>query len=256
MSTNSTVEREGRLLRVRLNRPDKRNALSTALCQELVDTVEAAFTEPSVGTILIESTGQVFCAGMDLDEVLEPEAEQRTAIHQRLFTLGLRARKPIVAAVQGPALGGGLGLAANAHIVIAAHGATFGLTEIRIGMWPYVIFPAMAAAVGERRAVELALTGRVFGVNEAAQYGIVHQSVPPFELEDRAVSVAHSLAASSAGAIASGLGYVARRRELAFDDALALGASLRGEAFRGADFREGVAAFHEKRKPEWPSCAS
>ena len=124
---------------------------------------------PAIRCVLIDAAGNFFSAGMDLDEALSPDASEKTAIHERLFTLGARATKPIVAAVQGPALGGGVGLMANAHIVVAAHGTTFGLTEIRIGMWPFVIFRSVSNAIGERRATELALTGRIFGLPAALQ---------------------------------------------------------------------------------------
>ncbi|MGH9658996.1 MAG: enoyl-CoA hydratase/isomerase family protein, partial [Bryobacteraceae bacterium] len=127
------VGREGRVARLALNRPDKRNALSFALCRALVEALEQAEADPGVGAILLSGHGPAFCAGMDLGEMESPEAMAASQIHERLFTAGARSRKPIVAAVEGAALAGGMGLAANAHIVVAAEDATFGLTEIRIG---------------------------------------------------------------------------------------------------------------------------
>jgi enoyl-CoA hydratase/carnithine racemase len=247
------INREGRVLRLTLNRPEKRNALSIALCHKLVDAFDEAEGDSTIGAILLDAKGPVFCAGMDLEEVLAPEAAARTAIHEKIFTLGSRIAKPIVAAIQGPALGGGVGLVANAHVVVAAQGCSFGLTELRIAMWPFVIFRAVANAIGERRATELSLTTRIFSAPEALQYGLVTELAPAFELDDRASAIAAQLSESSSEAIATGLAFVRRARELDSDAAGALAREMRGQAFASADFREGVTAFHEKRKPVWPS---
>ena len=253
MSESLLSSREDRLLRLTLNRADKRNALSTELCQEIVDAVESAEHDPSIGAVLIDARGPVFCAGMDLDEVLSPDAAEKTAIHERLFTLGTRVAKPIVASVQGPALGGGLGLVVNAHVVIAAQGTSFGLTEIRIGMWPYVIFRAVESAIGHRRAVELSLTGRIFNVGDALQWGIVHEIAPAFELDDRATAIATQLSMGSSEAIQNGLRFAQQSRGLTAAEAGSLAARSRAAAFASADFREGVLAFKDKRRPDWPS---
>ena len=116
MNPNLEISREARVLRLTLNRPDKRNALNSELCRDLVDAVEEAQDDPAIGCLLIDARGDIFCAGMDLDEAAAPGAVTGTAIHQRLFTMGFRAKKPIVTAVQGPALGGGVGLVCNAHV--------------------------------------------------------------------------------------------------------------------------------------------
>ncbi len=247
------INREGRVLRLTLNRPEKRNALDTETCLKLADAVEEAQHDRSVGSILIESTGQVFCAGMDLDEVLAPDAASRTSIHERVFTMGARSVKPIVAAVQGPALGGGVGLIANAHFAVAAQGTSFGLTEVRIAMWPFVIFRCVQRAVGERRATELALTTRIFSAQDALTWGLIHEVAPAVEVDDRGWAIANQLAHSSSEAIQSGLAFVRDARSLSEEDAGTLAHSMRAKAFESADFREGVIAFKEKRKPVWPS---
>jgi enoyl-CoA hydratase/carnithine racemase len=245
------VTQEDRVRRLTLNRPDKRNALNTELCSAIVDAVESAGEDPSIGCILLEARGEVFSAGMDLEEASGPDPAARTAIHERLLTLGARARKPIVAAVAGPALGGGLGLVANAHIVVASHGCTFGLTEIRVGMWPFVIWRAMVSALGERRAIALTLTGRIFSVNEALQWGLVHEVAPPFEVDDRATATAHHVASFGSEVVALGMDYLRACRRLAPEESGRLAVEYRSRAFASRDFQEGVAAFREKRKPEW-----
>jgi enoyl-CoA hydratase/carnithine racemase len=213
------VAQEERVRRVTLDRPDKRNALSAEMCHAIVDAVESADADPAVGCVLLEARGEVFCAGMDLDEVSGPNPAETTAIHEKLFTLGVRATKPIVAAVAGPALGGGLGLVANAHIVIASHGCSFGLTEVRVGMWPFVIWRSVAAAIGERRALALALTARIFSVNEALQWGLVHELAPPFEVDDRATATAQHAAGFGSETVARGLAFVRNSRGIPPDQA-------------------------------------
>ena len=253
MSANLATSLEGRVLRLTLSRPEKRNALSTEMCRSIVAEFRQADSDERVGAILVDARGDVFCAGMDLDEALDPDAADRTAVHEDLFTLGARSRKPIVAAVAGPALGGGLGLVANAHVVIAAHGSSFGLTEIRIGMWPFVIYRAMVGAIGERRTLELSLTGRIFNVPEAVQWGLVHEAAPAFELDDRATAVAQHIAGHSPQAITQGLEFVHRTREMEAAQAGAVAREMRARVFASQDFLEGVTAFREKRKPNWTS---
>lgn len=246
------VVREDRVLRVTLNRPEKKNALNEAMCRSIVEAAESAEADARIGAILLEARGEVFCAGMDLDEAVGLEGARATEIHERLFTLAARMRKPVVASVMGPALGGGLGLLANAHIVVAAHGCSFGLTEIRVGMWPFVIWRSMVNAVGERRALALALTGRIFSVNEAVQWGLVHEVAPPFEVDDRATAIATHVANNSGAATEIGMAFVHASRELGLEEAGRLALRERAKAFASADFAEGVAAFREKRKPVWP----
>ncbi|MDW8354132.1 MAG: enoyl-CoA hydratase/isomerase family protein [Bryobacterales bacterium] len=243
------------VLRLTLARPEKRNALTFAMCRELVQAFEQADRDTAVGAVLLQGEGKAFCAGMDLEEALQPDAAAQAAVHEPLFTVGLRTRKPIVAAVHGPALGGGAGLVANAHIVIASEEASFGLTEVRLGLWPFVVFRAVAWAVGERRTLELALTGRIFGADEAQRLGLVHEVVPASLLAERATSIAATLAASSQEAVRLGLEFVHRTRGMSVEQAGALAGEFRARAFASRDFAEGVRAFRERRPAKWPSLA-
>ncbi len=244
-------ELRGRVLHVRMNRPEKRNALSAELCRELVRAMEGADSNRAAGAILLTAAGPAFSAGMDLSEIDAARTGAIDTVHEELFTIGARLSIPIVAAVCGAALGGGTGLVANCHVVIASPQATFGLTEIRLGLWPFLVFRAVSAGLGERRAVELSLTGRTFPAAEAREIGLVHQVTET--AEERALEVAEALAAFSPTAIRTGLGYVREIRGLNWRQAGEIGRQLRCEIFKGADFREGIAAFREKRRPKWPS---
>jgi enoyl-CoA hydratase/carnithine racemase len=232
------IHQQKRVRHLALNRPEKRNALNLSLCRDLVAALDQADADPSVGAILLTGKGTAFCAGMDLAEALQADREEIDEVHERLFTAGYRLRKPIIAAVDGPALAGGTGLAANAHLLVAGENAKFGLTEIRIGLWPILIFRAIKAAVGERRATELALTGRHFDGNQALSYGLVHELAPsPLA---RAEEIAFQISELSPEAIRLGLDYVNRTRDSDWPETGRIGRDIRGQLMESSDFKERV----------------
>ena len=242
---------QGRVLRLFLNRPEKRNALNSALCGDLVDALERASSDPATGVILLAGRGISFCAGMDLTEIAAGPTAEINALHERLFTIGSRLTKPLIAAVNGAALGGGTGLVANCHIVIAAEDAAFGLTEIRLGLWPFLVYRAVSAALGDRRTLEMALTGRTWGAVEARAIGFVHEIAP--NLDQRAMEVAESVAAFSPTAIQNGLHFVHDVRGQDWETTGWIARRFRDHVFASEDFQEGIRAFQEKRPPRWPS---
>jgi enoyl-CoA hydratase/carnithine racemase len=241
------VSREGRLCRVTIQRPEKRNQLDGEHCRALLAALESANEDPQVGAFLLEGSGDVFCAGFDWDATEPRDAE----LHLRLFSVRSRLLKPLVCAVQGAALSAGLGLVANAHAVVCAQGSSFGLTELRFGLFPYAVYEAVAEAIGERRATELALTTRVFPAPEALQMGLVQELAPAFEYDDRANAVALAIAESSAEAVCGGLAYIAERD--GHEDRRALARLSHQQGLASADLAEGVRAFREQRKAAWPS---
>ncbi len=240
------ASQEGRVLHLALNRPEKRNALNASLCRALVEAFIQANADPSIGAIVLSGKGPAFCAGMDLKEALEAGEDQLAEIHERLFTLLDWTRKPILAAVHGAAAGGGTGLAANAHIVIATPDARFGLTEIKIALWPVLIFPAVAVALGERKATELSITGRFFDAAEAQRFGLVS------ELADdpivRALALAKDIAEFSPNALALGLAYSRRIRNVSRQQAGEVGRETRAQLMSHPDFSEAVQAFFAGRR--------
>jgi enoyl-CoA hydratase/carnithine racemase len=251
MSEILEVTQLGRILRIALNRPESHNALSSELCRELVDATNRANRDPHIGAIVLTGNGESFCAGMDLKELGSIPIETINNVHEQLFTLSMRLGTPLISAINGIAVGGGTGLVANCHIAVASDRAKFGLTEIRLGLWPFLVFRAVQNAIGERRAIELALTGRVFDAKEAYAIGLIHEIAP--DCNQRAMEIAKALTNSSPTAIRSGLDFIQEVRGKEWDTASLIARRVREEVFESADFKEGVRAFREKRQPKWPS---
>lgn len=245
--------REDRVLRLTLNRPNHRNTFDSDLALALLRQFAAAEEDWTIGAVLLDARGPFFSAGIDLSCQCKGEFLR---VLERICTHGIHATRPLIVAVQGPCLDLGVGLVAGAHIAVAAQGVQFGMTEIRYGSWPFVSYPAIASAIGARRATALAATGRIFSSTEALQMGLIHEITPPFELDDRATAIAHHLAQSSQDALRRGLQFTAEQIHMDDDAATRFGADLLADCCRTADFQEGVRAMQEDRKPEWPSLRS
>lgn len=176
-------ETVGRVRVLRLQRPRQRNALSGELAEALEAALRTADRDPDVGAILLVGEGKSFSAGGDLGEFralsgLGPAqlyGEGRLGLG--LFGMQDELGTPLVAAVHGHVLAGGIGLLLLSHLALAAADTEFGLPEIELGLFPYTVLPLLARAVGSRRALELALTGRRFSASEALGLGIVHEVV-------------------------------------------------------------------------------
>jgi enoyl-CoA hydratase/carnithine racemase len=184
-------EQDGAVRRITLADPLARNVLNAAGAKAFLTELTDAEGDPATGAILIDAEGQVFCGGMDFND--PPPSE--------IFTFGELATKPVVVSMQGVALSAGVALLANAHIVVAAQGSSFGLTDLRDGQCDARLQSAVARVLGDRRAKELALTGRVFTTPDALQWGLVHAAVPSFELEDRVLAVVQGVAGGNREAV-------------------------------------------------------
>jgi len=241
------TNQEGRVLRVWLNRPSQGNSLTAELCRELVHVLNRAEKDRSVGSVLLAGKGESFCAGMDLNELATGDVESISSVQETLFTIGTRLTKPLIGAVQGAALGSGTGVVANCHVVVASENATFGLSGIRIGLWPFVFFNAVAAAVGQRRALALTITGEVFTAAEALRIGLVHQVVPIEDVDQRALEVAQSVANYSSHALSSGLGFVHEVQGQTWKAAAGVGRAVRNEFLKSPEFRASLAAFLKQK---------
>lgn len=245
------IEDSERIRHLTLNRPNKRNALTLKMCSDLVESIRSAQSRADIGCILITATGSVFCSGMDLAE--SAPMEELLNVHEQLFTLGAQSLKPIVVGVSGAALAGGLGLAAQGHVVFASPNAVFGLPEVRIGFWPFIVFRSVEAALGKRRALQLSLTGDNFDAQQAFEWGLVHEVCSSDEIAATSRNAAREIARASPLAIASGMQYVRAAEGKPLTEAGEIAAGYRAKLLASADFKEGTSARKERRVPFWPS---
>src|SRR5689334_5182896 len=192
----------GGIASIKLNRPDKRNAIS----YELIDDVTAALKQAAASdalVIIMTGAGSAFCAGMDLEnlkQLLGRSPEQNLEDSRTmagLFRSLYDCPKPTIAAVNGPAIAGGTGLATLCDFTLAVPEAKFGYTEVRIGFVPGIVSSFLIANIGEKRARDLLLTGRIFGAEEAHELGLVNEIVAPEKLMERALELARQLLENS-----------------------------------------------------------
>jgi methylglutaconyl-CoA hydratase len=241
-----------------MNRPERHNAFDAALIAELTKTLGELETDETTRVVILAGRGASFCAGADLAWMKacgEADFEQNLDDARRLAELLRRLAqlpKPTIARVQGPAIGGGLGLAAACDICVAATDAFFAASEVRLGLIPSVIGPYLLRAIGARQASRYILTGERIGAAQAQRLGLAHEIAPPETLDAKIEEIATALSRGAPRALASAkllLREIAHRPP---DDALRDDTARRiAEIRAGAEAREGVAAFLEKRPPSW-----
>ncbi len=250
---NILVETKGRVGVIRLNRPKALNALNRALMEELGQAIRAFDADVNIGCLLLTGNEKAFAAGADIKEMAD-----KTFIEAYLgnFTAGwdaaAHARKPIVAAVAGFALGGGCELAMQCDLVIAADSAKFGQPEIKLGVIPGIGgTQRLTRAIGKAKAMDLVLTGRMMDASEAEKSGLVARVVPADALMDEAMKVADTIASMSLPSVMAAKELVNRAFESTLAEGLLFERRVFHSLFATDDQTEGMKAFVEKRKPDW-----
>jgi methylglutaconyl-CoA hydratase len=254
--TTLLLEHEGPVAKITFNRPEKRNAISAKMMCDLLtalDDIEKARSR----VVLLTATGTAFCAGMDL-EMLSALAQHTPQENQedsrrmaRMFRRIWSFPRPIIAAVNGHALAGGCGIATLCDLTLAVPEAKFGYTEVRIGFLPAIVSVFLTRQIGDKRARDLLLTGRLVEAQEAKELGLITEIVPSDRLIDRANELAEQLLAASPGSL------MRAKRLLTSAAAASVDADLERAVLENArirctpDFKEGLASFLEKRKPVW-----
>ncbi len=237
---------------ITINRPEKLNALNAAVIEELGLAAERVASDPAVkGSILIGAGPKAFVAGADISELVGQtpiEGQRRSMKGQQVFRRWERCGKPVIAAVNGFALGGGCELALACHLRIASESARFGQPEVKLGIGPgYGGTVRLPRLIGKGRALEMLLTGRTIRAEEALQIGLVNKVVPEAELLSTATEVLKQILANGPLAVSACLELVETGLDLSVDEAFRQEAHLFGLLSATTDMGEGMAAFLEKR---------
>lgn len=252
---NLLVTVDDRIATLTVNRPDKLNALNRATIAELDAAVAALASDPAVGGIIVTGAGRAFVAGADIAELAALSPDEALALSRRgqaVFARLETSPKPVVAAVNGFALGGGCELAMACHLRLAADTARFGQPEVKLGLIPgYGGTARLPRLVGPGQAAQLLLTGEIIDAAEAARIGLVNRVVPAAELGDVARGLLRAMLANAPLALARLLEAVRGATGAPGADAYGREADAFARLVATADFREGTAAFLEKRAPRF-----
>jgi methylglutaconyl-CoA hydratase len=245
-------EKRGRAGWITLNAPQQRNALSAAIIEGLEAHLRAAIADDAVRAIVLTGNGPVFCAGADLKSGGGAAA---TGAGRNPFVEILRliwqGPKPVIAAVNGHAFGGGVGLTAVADIAIAVDGAKFAFSEVRIGVIPAMISVVVLPKLGIHHGMRLFLTGETFDAAAARGYGLLHKVVPASELTAAVQAEIDAIALGGPNAVREAKQLVRTIPGLTLDDGFAYAQEKIAALFSSAEAAEGMSAFAAKRKPGW-----
>jgi enoyl-CoA hydratase/carnithine racemase len=248
------VVRTGPCATLRLNNPARKNAIGPVMVNELLYALEDALADDEVRVVVLTGAGDAFCAGGDFSQMtggsdaaeLPPKGD-----YADLLLALVRSTKPIVARVNGHAMGGGLGLVAASHFAVAADGAKLGTPEINVGLFPMMIMAVLARVVPRRRLLAMMLFGERMSALAALDAGVVGKVVPSDELDAAVEEIVTKVAGKSPITVKLGLSAFAAQDDLGLAEALPMLRERLGECLGTEDAREGLMAFLEKRAPVW-----
>lgn len=241
---------------ITLNRPEKRNAISFDLIDDLLRALDEVEKSDAV-VLILTGAGKAFCSGMDLDNLkslLGRSAEQNLQDSQtmvQLFRSLYEFPTTTIAAVNGPAIAGGTGLALLCDFTLAVPEAKFGYTEVRIGFVPAIVSTFLLRQIGEKQARDLLLTGRLFDAQEAERLGLVREVVPTDQLMTRARELAALLMQNSPASLRATKQLLTDQARAEMEGLIDAAVRMNAGIRQTADFREGISSFLEKRKPVW-----
>jgi methylglutaconyl-CoA hydratase len=241
---------------ITLNRPEKRNAISFALIDDLLRALKEVDASDAL-VLILTGAGKAFCSGMDLENLKAllgrtPEQNlQDSEIMVRLFRSLYEFPKVTIAAVNGPAIAGGTGLALLCDFTLAVPEAKFGYTEVRIGFVPAIVSTFLLRQAGEKHARDLLLTGRIIGAEEAARMGLINEIMAPEKLLTRARELAALLMENSPSSLRATKQLLNQHARAELDTQIEAAIRENAAVRTTADFREGITSFLEKRKPVW-----
>lgn len=243
---------------ITLNRPEARNPLSRGMSREIVEAMSIHLSDPNVRCLAITGAGEAFCAGADLSQLQQvSDMSTADAYHWpeaivESHRLSLTAGKPLIAAVNGPAYAGGMGLAGMCDIIIALRSATFAMPEVKIGLFPMIIVAHLSRALPRKKLQEMMLTGEPITAEEGYRLGFVNRLVDtPEQLVEAVREYGAKFARTSPQALRMGRRATQILADLPADAALQAAQYFNVPFFLGDDFQEGAKAFLEKRRPKW-----
>ena len=250
------IQYEGALATITLNRPEKRNAISFELIDDLLRAFDEVASSDAI-ILILTGAGKAFCSGMDLENLKaligrSPEQNlQDSRVMVQLFRTLYEFPKVTIAAVNGAAIAGGTGLALLCDFTLAAPEAKFGYTEVRIGFVPAIVSTFLLRQVGEKQARDLLLTGRIFDADEGLRLGLVNEIVPAAGLMERARALAAQLLENSPSSLRATKELLTAHARPELDAQIESAVRENAGIRETADFREGITSFLEKRKPVW-----
>jgi enoyl-CoA hydratase/carnithine racemase len=239
-----------------INRPEARNAINVAVMRDLLAGLARAKSDGEVRVVVLTGVGEkAFCAGGDLGGFAGGESRVEQHLMRGELVELIRAMqaagKPIVARVNGHALAGGFGLMLACDLVVASSKATFGMTEVNVGLWPFIISAVVARNLPQKVALELMLTGKRVSAEELARWGVLSRVVPPEELDAATQSLVDELASKSPLIVKLGKDSFYAGRDMGMEEALRYLHGQLAVCLESEDTQEGVMAFIEKRAPVW-----
>jgi enoyl-CoA hydratase/carnithine racemase len=247
-------EVDGTIARLTMNRPEKRNALSLAHMQELIDCLKAVGESKEAQTVVLAGNGPAFCAGHDLSEMVGRDPE----FYRHLFDVCCELMEtiqaipqPVIARVHGVATAAGCQLAATCDLVVASEEARFATPGVKIGLFCSTPMVALSRAVGQKKAMEMLLTGEFISAEEALTEGLANRVVPADELDSQTQALADKIAEASPLVVGVGKQAFYRQIEMPVEQAYAYTKEIMSFNASFVDAQEGICAFLEKRKPEW-----
>ncbi|WP_263351215.1 enoyl-CoA hydratase/isomerase family protein [Acidicapsa acidisoli] len=250
------VTEEGTVRTITLNRPERRNAMTPEMQMELIAAMQEA-ADTSCRVVVLRGAGDAFCSGLDLSALqamqdktvadYRADAERIATLFRTLYELP----KPTIASVHGAAIAGGTCLATLCDFTLATPAAKFGYTEPRIGFVPALVSAYLALQIGDKRARDLLLSARLFDAQEAHRLGLVNEVLAPDQLAGRIQALYQTLQGNSGQSLAATKRLMAAQNKAWLDTAISEAMEANARARETADFREGIAAFLEKRPPRW-----
>ena len=245
------IDISNNILSITLNRPEKKNALNNVMMNELNYALAYAKQQREIRVVVIGAEGDVFCAGADLRRAKE-ESNVPKLEHADDVSFSLRRlHKPVICKIQGSVLAGALLIVTNSTHAIAVKEATFSAPEIHRGLWPFMVMAGLFRVMPKRAGVDFIMRGQPIDARQAEQWGLINQSVPANELEKTVSNLANELASLAPETMQLGLAAYEQQDALVFDEALPYLQEQIAQCFQSHDAKEGIAAFLEKRKPNW-----